>query len=141
VASIRRLLPSGQCHHGATENAGVENAIRENCKGVKCRSGRSGSKSQTTACSSIISTLTTRSCTLVCAPTTPPPGCLFSLHAPPTSDNGTCGLRTLHSTTSRPIQLSEPFVRTDFARLAFRFPAPHTWNSLPKTVRDPLNRG
>jgi len=32
--------------------------------------------------------------------------------------------------------LSEPFVRTDFARRVFRFSAPHTWNALPKSVRD-----
>jgi len=47
----------------------------------------------------------------------------------------TCdSVRTLSPTTS--IQLSEPFVRTDFTRRAFRFSAPHTWNVLPKTVRD-----
>ena len=42
-------------------------------------------------------------------------------------------VRTLRSTTST--QLSEPFVRTDFARRAFCFSAQHTWNALPKTVK------
>jgi len=90
LESQTHFVKMGQLHSPVI---GLEVGVpRAQCCGLNCSplsAAQWPMSSQTTAYS-IISTLTTHSCTLACAPATLPPGCLFSLYAPLTSDSDTC---------------------------------------------------